>query len=220
MIKPKLLTIVFFTSLFIWMMIAAWFFSAISADAKITLRFDSNGGIELHFTPERKQYVPQPYQPHQYHRDGNKRVIPAPHRVDKDPGDGNMALQILAVALSENDPDARYFWSNPKTGNSGETVLYYRAGKAPKSCTVVEMVFDQYGTSQQRETMTACRGGGNSNTWIIDKQWVISSVTRTNPDHNGCRIRFVDAKIPEYPRGQSTMKVCHKHQFWFIQGDR
>ena len=125
------------------------------------------------------------------------------------------ALHTLANALSRNKLKLRYLWTNSLSGNRGEVRLIgtIRQGRF-RGCRGFENQVIIRGVVH-REYSAACRGGGNSNTWIINKRWVISSITRSK--HGRCRVRFLDTKI-EVGRVQNIATLCFTDGAWNTGG--
>ena len=130
--------------------------------------------------------------------------------VDESPEDRLMALHAIAMTLTVKE---QVSWNNTETGNHGYATINSRSGR----CVVFRNVMFMQGQLSQNQTFTACRGGGNDNTWIIDESWMISSVTR---NHQGnCMTRYMNARI-DRGRMYSDNAVCHNTQTnsWNVEG--
>lgn len=119
--------------------------------------------------------------------------------IELTPQDRRSALHAIAIALAEQ---SNAQWSNPFSGMSGHIGINYRINSR---CVTFTNLILQHDRVVWQETLQACRGGGNSNTWIINNRWHISSVERAY--HGACRTRFMDARL-ERGREYSERIVC------------
>ena len=88
--------------------------------------------------------------------------------------DQMMSLHALAMALTVQQGESRYLWANPETTNSGEVTILGIIPNGPYAgCLGLQRAVLIQGRDTYREYPAACRGGGNSNTWIINRKWVI-----------------------------------------------
>ena len=130
--------------------------------------------------------------------------------------DQMMSLHALAMALTVQQGESRYLWANPETTNSGEVTILGIIPNGPYAgCLGLQRAVLIQGRDTYREYPAACRGGGNSNTWIINRKWVISSVDRRYYD--GCIHRFMDARLNR-GRVTSTETVCQIGYDWMVGG--
>lgn len=130
--------------------------------------------------------------------------------VDESPQDRLMALHAIAMSLSVQQ---QVTWTNHTTGNNGYATVVSRTGQ----CVQFRNVMFMQGQLSQNQMFTACRGGGNDNTWIVDRSWMISSITR---QHNGqCMTRHMNARI-DRGRMYSDNRVCRNSQTnnWNVEG--
>lgn len=128
--------------------------------------------------------------------------------VDESPTDRLMALHAIALSLTNQE---MVTWNNSETGNSGHVTIGNRSGR----CVDFTNVMIMQGVPTQDETFNACRGGGNDNTWIIDQEWMISSVTRQRTGN--CMTRHMNARI-DRGRMYSDNAVCRFNNTWNVEG--
>lgn len=130
--------------------------------------------------------------------------------VELTPLDRRSALHAMAIALTEQG-NAR--WTNPFNGISGHVGINHRISNKCVTFTSLILEHDQV---IWQETLQACRGGGNANTWIINNRWIINSVERAY--HGACRTRFMDARL-ERGRVSSERIVCwdRHNQTWNVE---
>ena len=140
--------------------------------------------------------------------------IPATPELTR--GDQMMSLHAMAMALTTEDPISRFIWTNPDTGNGGETIILGVITHGPYvGCLGLQTAVLVQGRDIYRENPAACRGGGNSNTWIVNRKWIISSVDRRY--YNGCIRRFMEARIKR-GRVSSTETICQEGRNWLVGG--
>lgn len=130
--------------------------------------------------------------------------------VDESPQDRLMALHAIAMSLTVQQ---QVSWTNTETGNHGYATIDSRNGR----CVQFRNVMFMQGQLSQNQTFNACRGGGNDNTWIIDRSWMVSSVTRHR--HGDCMTRYMNARI-DRGRMYSENAVCRNTQTntWNVEG--
>lgn len=105
--------------------------------------------------------------------------------------DQMLGFHAIAMALTMQDTVS---W------RAGTVTIINNGGR----CVDFENTITINGTTH-REVMNACKGGGNDNTWIINKQWIVSSVDRS---HGGdCRTRFATIRLSR-TRIRSEAVVC------------
>jgi hypothetical protein len=133
-------------------------------------------------------------------------VVPAPYTLTAPLTDQHLALQNLAVALTMNQPGQKYVWESYQSGNYGRIDIYAEIDGVSRGCTGYMQTSFMNGQVHE-EWFTACPGGGNVNTWIVNNRWIVNSVDRARFD-DGCRVRFADVRL-DRDRLESTALVCY-----------
>lgn len=134
----------------------------------------------------------------------------APWSEDTD-RDRLAVLHAMSMALNVME---NVGWVNRNSGHEG---MVYIEHNYQRGCMTLTEVLIRHGVQRRTSTMVACRGGGNSNTWIIDNLWHLNSTTQAL---NGwCQTRFVDARLSVGP-AQSVANVCFypQYQLWIVEG--
>lgn len=132
-------------------------------------------------------------------------VVPAPYEFTISPSDTQLALQVISIALTMGDTGVSYTWESESTGDYGRVDLYGQIDGLSEGCVGYSQTVFVQGKDYE-EFFTACAGGGNSNTWIVNNKWIVNSVDRNRFD-NGCRVRFSDVRL-DRDRVESTLMVC------------
>ena len=191
----------------IWLLLLVASCAAAPVHAEISLRWNSTtqglyvdgsvGGFNINTAP-RDPVVPVPY------------VLTAPMT------DAHMALQTISIALTMNQPGQKYVWESYQTGNYGRIDIYGEIDGVPRGCTGFEQVTFKDG-QVYHEWFTACPGGGNVNTWIVNNRWIVNSLDRERRD-DGCRVRFSDVRL-DRERLESTAVVCYQEgaDMWSVR---